>query len=230
MSRGLWWNGYKGGMKEFSRYHTGASTDQWQPGSNQKVLRNLKGITNPDDIDQLEYQLLIQVKEKYLSLIQLDTRFTSKLIKAMHRDWLRDLYEWAGDYRTVEMAKGDFMWPPANRVAPNMARFARSELRKHTPCLPNADNKEKVAHSLAVVHGSLLLIHPFREGNGRLARWLADMMAMQAGYNPLDYQLSNDSQGPDLYLDGVKRSYLNDYDLLESFFAASLRRSSSSSF
>jgi hypothetical protein len=30
-----------------------------------------------------------------------------------------------------------------------------------------------------VVHAELLLIHPFREGNGRLARWLADLMALQ---------------------------------------------------
>ena len=35
--------------------------------------------------------------------------------------------------------------------------------------------------SIAMVHTELLLIHPFRDGNGRLARWLADIMAAQAG-------------------------------------------------
>lgn len=31
-----------------------------------------------------------------------------------------------------------------------------------------------------------ILIHPFREGNGRLSRLLADVMAVQAGQGPLD--------------------------------------------
>jgi len=32
-----------------------------------------------------------------------------------------------------------------------------------------------------------ILIHPFREGNGRLSRLLADVMAVQSGRGPLDY-------------------------------------------
>jgi len=34
----------------------------------------------------------------------------------MHYDWLGDIYEWAGRYRTVELAKDSFRWPPAYRV------------------------------------------------------------------------------------------------------------------
>jgi cell filamentation protein len=40
---------------------------------------------------------------------------------------------------------------------------------------------------LAVTHVELILIHPFREGNGRLARLLADVMAVQADRGLLDY-------------------------------------------
>jgi len=38
------------------------------------------------------------------------------------------------------------------------------------------------ATALAEVHAELILIHPFREGNGRLARLLALLMALQAGF------------------------------------------------
>ena len=48
-------------------------------------------------------------------------------------------------------------------------------------------SREEQAHALAVVHTELLLIHPFREGNGRLARLLAMLMALQAGLPPLDF-------------------------------------------
>ncbi|WP_213069399.1 Fic family protein [Methylomicrobium album] len=40
---------------------------------------------------------------------------------------------------------------------------------------------------MAIIHVELILAHPFREGNGRLARLLADIMAVQAGYGTLDY-------------------------------------------
>jgi cell filamentation protein len=216
-------------MKDVSRYNTGRPADQWEPGSNRQVLRNLKGITQPQDILQVEYDLLIRATEKYLSIIQTDTRFTSLILRDMHREWLGELYPWAGQYRVVEVAKDGFSWPPAGRVSPNMGRFARSELRKYTPCSRQpADDLQTLARKLAIVHGSLLLIHPFREGNGRLARWLADLMAMQAGFAPLDYRLSNSPSAQRMYLEGVKKAYLSEYDLLAFFFADALRRSSSS--
>jgi cell filamentation protein len=37
------------------------------------------------------------------------------------------------------------------------------------------------------VHTELVLIHPFREGNGRCARLLAVLMGLQAGLPPLDF-------------------------------------------
>jgi len=49
---------------------------------------------------------------------------------------------------------------------------------------------EEVAVSIAMVHAELLLIHPFRDGNGRLARWLVDIMATQAGYPAPAYSFS----------------------------------------
>jgi cell filamentation protein len=40
---------------------------------------------------------------------------------------------------------------------------------------------------LAEVHVELMLIHPFREGNGRIGRLLATLMGLQAGLPPLDF-------------------------------------------
>ena len=44
-----------------------------------------------------------------------------------------------------------------------------------------------MVQAIAEVHVEFILIHPFREGNGRLSRLLADVMAVQAGHAPLDY-------------------------------------------
>ena len=79
---------------------------------------------------------------------------------------------------------------------------------------------------MAVVHAELLLVHPFRNGNGRLARWLADIMAVQAGYPPPDYGFSGrgSQKRRAEYLTAVKRGYLEDYAPLARFFEAAILR------
>lgn len=195
-----------------------------EPGSRGRVLRNRLGIQRKRDMDQTEYQALLKAQESYLERITPRTQFTANLLQAMHREWLGDIYVWAGHYRTVELSKGEFQWPPAFRVGPNMETFERNALRTHTPCRP--DLLQNVARRMAEVHAELLLIHPFRDGNGRLARWLADLMALQAGYPPPDYGFlgrgarSNRSR----YLQGVQRGYLQDYTLLTEFFLEAVER------
>jgi cell filamentation protein len=45
----------------------------------------------------------------------------------------------------------------------------------------------QLVEALANVHLEFILVHPFREGNGRLGRLLATIMALQAGRPPLDF-------------------------------------------
>lgn len=60
-----------------------------------------------------------------------------------------------------------------------MADFERGSLKRHTPCHPASP--DRLAEALAEVHVEFVLIHPFREGNGRTARILAVLMGLQAG-------------------------------------------------
>ena len=74
------------------------------------------------------------------------------------------------------------------RVIPDMMQaFEREILTKYTPCL--FEDHGDVAMALAEVHVELMLIHPCREGNGRLGRLLATFMALQAGLPPLDFSV-----------------------------------------
>lgn len=207
------------------RYRTACNEQgAFQPGSSGRVLRNFCGITHKLDIDAAEFKALVAAQETYLSLVGPDTRITSALLCQMHRDWLGSLYPWAGCYRTVELAKGHFKWPPAYLVEQNMRVFELETLACFTPC--RFDSPDDLLHSLAVVHAELLLIHPFREGNGRLARWVADLMAAQAGVPMPSYQFT----GRDAklqrttYLEAVQRGYAGDYQPLALFFARALER------
>lgn len=197
---------------------------EFQPGSHRRVLRNLRGITRKGEMDRAEYEAFLRAQEASYQRFSADTRFTAAALCEMHRDWLGGIYPWAGRYRTLDLSKAGFTWPPAHRVAENMAAFEAGLLARHTPCRPAP--LPEVARRLAEVHAELLLIHPFRDGNGRLARWLAGLMAAQAGLLPPEFALvgpGSRSRRAE-YLAAVAQGYVCDYEALTRFFGDALER------
>ena len=122
-------------QSESLRYCTPTGAEgEYEPDSRGRVLKNLKEIIRKRDMDREEFEALVHVQEAYLEKIEPDTQFTAALICQMHRDWLGDLYEWAGQYRTVDLAKAGFTWPPAYLVEKNMTEFEQTLLKDKTPC------------------------------------------------------------------------------------------------
>jgi cell filamentation protein len=185
------------------------------------VLRNLLHIRRKRKLDIVEYDAYLRIQARYLEQkITPTTRFTAQLLCDMHRDWLGRVYSWAGKYRSVELSRGGFRWPPARLVARHMAALESGLLRKYTPCKHGP--VRVVAREMAEVHAELILIHPFRDGNGRLARWLADLMALQAGLPmPLPAYGFLGRGAPAMrkrYIEAVMKGYSQDYDDLADFF------------
>ncbi len=79
---------------------------------------------------------------------------------------------------------------------------------------------------MAEVHAELLLIYPFRDGNGRLVRLLADVMALQAGWRLPDYRFRGRGSEREraVYFAAVKQGYLTRYDDLTAFFLRAVSR------
>jgi cell filamentation protein len=100
-----------------------------------------------------------------------------------------------------------------------MAVLSKELLRRHTPC--GAAANIAIARSLAEVHAELILIHPFRDGNGRLARLLAVLMARQAGINPLRLSALAGG-GKRTYVQAIHAAMSRDYVPLETLFAAAI--------
>jgi cell filamentation protein len=146
-------------------------------------------------------------------------RFTPGDIRRLHRMWLGSIYPWAGNYRTVNIGKGGFRFAHAPLIPRLMAKFGKEVLRLHTPCRAVAD--VSVARSLAEVHAELILIHPFRDGNGRLARLLAVLMASQAGINPLRLSALAGG-GKRTYVQAIHAAMSRDYAPLETLFSSAI--------
>jgi cell filamentation protein len=168
-----------------SKYDAAGSQSEYQSGSDNQVLKNKLGITVSDDMDDVELVLLKQLYDDVLIEHFPTGGITVAQIKNWHRRWFGNIYDWAGQERSVNMGKDGFQFAAAAQVPRLLQEFERKYLALYTPCTDLDD--AALIEAIATVHVEFILIHPFREGNGRLARLLADVMAVQAGYDPLDY-------------------------------------------
>jgi len=173
-------------MRQQGKYDTsGLPEVQFEPGSRGRVLKNLQGITSKREMDETEAQEQLRALREMMTIYGAHHRFTDADVCNIHKMWLGDIYEWAGKYRQVNISKGGFLFAAANHVPRLMAEFEKGPLRKYTPC--SFKSHDEIATALAIVHVELVLIHPFREGNGRAARMVAVLMALQAGLPLLDF-------------------------------------------
>src|SRR3989338_8584925 len=173
-------------MKKSEKYKASGIESEFEPGSRGKVLKNLLGIKIQSELDRIENITLKQAEDVFFrKLVREVKRFTAKDICNMHKVWLGKIYEWAGKYRSVDLTKDGFRFTHARFVPQNMDAFEKECLAKHTPCV--FESRDRIIQALAETHTELMLIHPFREGNGRLGRILSTLMALQAGLPPLNF-------------------------------------------
>jgi cell filamentation protein len=209
-------------MAKNGRYSvSGLIEAQYQPGSRNRVLRNLLSITRKRVMDETEAREQKRALKELLSIYTPEHRFKAADICRMHRIWLDGIYEWAGRYRRVNLSKGAFPFAPAARIPELMIDFENGPLKRFTPCL--FDTHSEVAYALAVVHAELVLIHPFREGNGRIGRMLAILMGAQAGLPPLDFGYVEGRKKQE-YFYAVQAGMDEDYQPMEKIFTGVIKR------
>ena len=196
-------------MNKTDRYDTSnLLEDQYEPGSNGTVLRNLLGIIDPVEIGVVETNALWAAQTVLIGDVSVDQLFTAQYLCKMHENWLKGIYSWAGKPRSVNISKGGFDFAQARFVPTLLDEFELNQLRLYTPCC--FENRDEIAHALAEVHVELMLIHPFREGNGRLGRMLATLMALQAGLPILDFR-ELDGGRQEKYFAAVRSGMDRDY-------------------
>lgn len=213
-------------FKNSGRYAV-PSDEDFEPNSNGEVLKNLLGIKSKAEIEALEAKELERAEIELLEIITNDHQFAAEDICNIHELWLGDIYPFAGKYRSVNISKDDFQFAISNRIKPLMTIFEKDYLQRYTPC--HYTDINELAMVLSVVHVELILIHPFREGNGRVARLLADLMAMQAGYPPLNYAAIDQIENPDgfsRYIAAIHAGLKGDYEPMRQIFKKLLEQSS----
>ena len=147
------------------------------PGTN--VLRNHLGIRDAAELAELEAAISAgRIAQLERRLIPGD--YDTAHLQAVHRWIFGDIYPWAGELRTVKIAKGESMFALPQHVTPYLSGVL-SDLAGEDRLrgLDRADFVARLAHYFAELNA----VHPFREGNGRTQRAFLGNIATEAGYS-----------------------------------------------
>lgn len=158
------------------------------------VLRNLLGITDAQELSQVEAALTAS-RLVDLERHRLPGRYDLAHLQAFHRRIFSDVYDWAGELRTVSIAKaGEVFCLPQHLESYATDVFGRLGAADRLRGLP----RERFISQLAELLGDVNALHPFREGNGRTQRAFFSQLAHDAGHhidwvrmNPEDNELAS---------------------------------------
>ena len=126
---------------------------------------------------------------------------TERFIKRVHEIIMRNLLESAGEYRRIQVLieKADHEPPPA---------FEVPELMKELVKWYKQNRKKMHPFELAVLlHTKFVTIHPFVDGNGRVARALMNFVLERNGYPTLYLGLEHRESYLDAVAEGNKENY-----------------------
>jgi cell filamentation protein len=183
------------------------------PDSQGEILPNLLGLKTDKEINESEFEGFLRAEIYFTERLSARTKFNVKYILALHKDALKHLYPFAGKLRDVNLSKGGFPFAAARFLPDSMAAFEKDIL---TNLKNTHESAEDLVREIAIVHGELLFIHPFREGNGRTARLLANLMARKAGYSALKFEKVGKKEF-EKYVVAVQSCAKKDYSLMIEF-------------
>jgi cell filamentation protein len=142
------------------------------------VLRNRFGVEDATELEELEARI-VAARSRELVKSPLKGRFNLAHLQAIHRYLFGDLYEWAGQIRTVDISKNGHMFAHHAHIAGAAGEiFHKLEVEKYLAGL----GVDAFCLRAAYYFGEINALHPFREGNGRTQREFLSHLAHASGY------------------------------------------------
>lgn len=161
------------------------------------TIQNKLGITDSFELAQAEERIS---KQKAIELFEsghldkLDAG-TFESLSEIHRFLFEDIYDFAGEIRTVNIAKGNFRFAPLMYL---------TEALKNIDEMPQSDFEQIIEKYV-----EMNIAHPFREGNGRSMRIWLDLMLKKEIKKVVDWSRVDKED----YLLAMERSPVRDTEI-----------------
>lgn len=159
-----------------------ASDPYLYPGTT--VLRNLPGLRNAEQLAAFE---AVKTTHRIYELLRNPVvgDFDSGHLRAIHQRVFRDIFPWAGEFRTTMLGKAEhFGQAPTWFTPPHLLEYESKRIfgLLHRANLLRGLQRLTFARQAAQFLTEINKLHPFREGNGRTQRLFVDVLARQAGH------------------------------------------------
>lgn len=192
-------------------YSIDSITENCYPGTT--VLINHFDVRDEEKLNEIESVISSARYAEWLNKPQ-STAFDFDHYKAIHRFLFSDLYEWAGEVRTVNISKKGTQFTPAEYIEKQAELiFERLRTCSYFKGLPHDAFVEEIVDFYCVTNA----LHPFREGNGRTQRVFLTQLIRGAGY-----EISFADMDTDLLMIATIRAAQGVTDLLKQIFTESI--------
>ena len=177
------------------------------------ILINKFDIRDEEKLNEIESVISSARYAEWLNTPR-SSAFDFDHYKAIHRFLFSDLYEWAGEVRTVNISKKGTQFTPAEIIEHQAALiFGRRRTCNYVKGLSH----NKFGEEIVDFYCSTNALHPFREGNGRTQRAFLTQLIRNAGY-----EINFADMDTDLLMIATIQSAQGVTDLLKDIFTESI--------
>lgn len=149
------------------------------PGT--EVLINKFNIKNSEELVEVERRLTsLKYQDIREGKIKINKTFDYEHLKSLHKELFKDLYDWAGKERAVDISKSNTLFCRAMFIEEE-ARRIFNNLKKDN-FFKDIKDKSEFSEKLGQLFLDINMLHPFREGNGRSQRLFIGDLAIENGY------------------------------------------------
>lgn len=157
------------------------------------TLKNKLGITDYNKLKSAEADI------GFVKLIDIDSiskgKLESSIVCKLHRHIFEDIFDWAGEYRTVPIFKEEIVIPGMSLKYEKPEKISKS-LEEKIKILDRTNWQQMTTKQISLEFARKLAliwkVHPFRDGNTRTTLAFADLYAREHGFSfNMGYLLDN---------------------------------------
>lgn len=164
------------------------------------VLRNKLELRDAAELDRMERLLVRNRTMEGLPRGDFDLAH----LKAIHKHLFQDVYDWAGEIRTVELSKGGNQFQLQGYLETGVAHVHQRIVDAN---YFQGSSPDRFAAQAGQIIGDLNYAHPFREGNGRTQLQFLKQLGEKAGH-----EIDLERLDRDRWIEASKRAHEADYE------------------
>ncbi|OGD87718.1 hypothetical protein A3A54_02105 [Candidatus Curtissbacteria bacterium RIFCSPLOWO2_01_FULL_39_62] len=186
------------------------------------------GILPRAKVVELEKQGIKKAQQYILKLSDKRTKITPELVCNVHRKGFGFIFpDWAGKLRTEDVTVGEYEPPHYSKIPElikNLCEDLEERLKHISPFKEERHFLTQIISLLSWFQHRFVWIHPFKDYNGRVARLLTNLLALNLGL-PILIIKADTGKDRDRYITALKAADQQDYSKLEKLITNALKES-----